>query len=231
KCKTVMVKEPEKDQEPKEHIEWLRDFKPEAIKKASEVDIKPKLTIDGLGIEFAKICTILTLPKKVKIPKEKSIGNSNLIFMMDLEYEGVAHNFICESGSFRFQLGVLMTKLGFTDTDDLIESLGYIQAEYKKKYILDNGLIIKNRRNSTKRLYTCERIIGVDTETYKGTCKLIANSEGKYILNPSFHDCLKFLFYLADKNKTYRFFYNLDFDITSILKLWKPIKSKVRKKW
>lgn len=113
-----MVKETEK--EPDQEISWLKDFKPEAIKKASEVDIKPKLTIDGIGIEYAKICTILTLPKKVNIPKEKAIGNSNLIFMMDLEYEGVSHNFICQSGSFRFQLGVLMNKLGFTDVDDLI---------------------------------------------------------------------------------------------------------------
>ena len=110
----------ELDQENKEKISWLSDFKPEAIKKASEVDIKPKLTIDGLGIEFAKICTILSLPHKVEIPKEKAIGNSNKIYMMELNYEGVEHQFTCESGSFRFQLGVLLKKLGFSEPDDLI---------------------------------------------------------------------------------------------------------------
>ena len=115
-----MVKEKEPDQEPKVYVDWLKDFKPEAIKKASEVDIKPKLTIDNLGIEYAKECVILSLPSKVEIPKEKAIGNSNKIYMMDLEYEGVAHSFICESGSFRFQLGVLMKKLGF-EPDNMID--------------------------------------------------------------------------------------------------------------
>ena len=117
------------------------------------------------------------------------------------------------------------------ELDDLIESLGYIQAKHKKEYILNNGLIIKNRRLSTKRVYKCEKILAYDTETYKGSCKLLARSNNKYIINPSFDDCLRFLFYLANKTKVYRFFYNLDFDITSILKLWKPIKSKVRMKW
>ncbi len=115
--------------------------------------------------------------------------------------------------------------------DDLIESLGYIQAENKKKYVLNNGLIIKNRRLSIKKEYKCEKILAFDTETYKGKCKLLTCSGKKFLLNPTFLECIKFLFYLADNNKTYRFFYNLDFDITSILKLWKPIKSEVRKKW
>ena len=117
------------------------------------------------------------------------------------------------------------------ELDDLIESLGYIQAKHKRKYILSNGLIINNRRLSTKKIYQCENILSYDTETYKGNCKLIARNNGKYILNPSFDDCLKFLFYLGNKKNVYRFFYNLDFDITSVLKLWKPIKSKVRMKW
>ena len=117
------------------------------------------------------------------------------------------------------------------ELDDLIESLGYIQAKHKKQYVLNNGLIIKNRRLSTKKLYTCEKVLGFDTETYKGKCKLIACSGSKYKLNPSFLECIKFLFYLANKTKIYRFFYNLDFDISSILKLWHSDTSKVRNKW
>jgi len=117
------------------------------------------------------------------------------------------------------------------ELDDLIESLSYIQSDHKKEYILDNGLKISNRRLSTKKLYSCEKVLAFDTETYKGSCKLLACSGSKYLLNPSFLDCIKFLFYLADNTKTYRFFYNLDFDITSILKLWKSKKSKVRNKW
>lgn len=117
------------------------------------------------------------------------------------------------------------------ELDDLIESLGYIQSTYKKKYVLDNGLIIKNRRLSTVKTYQCEKVLAFDTETYKGCCKLLACSGGKYKLNPSFLECIKFLYYLANNNKVYRFFYNLDFDITSILKLWKSDTSKVRNKW
>ena len=31
--------------------------------------------------------------------------------MIDLEYNSIAHSFIAQSGSFRYQLGVIMTKL------------------------------------------------------------------------------------------------------------------------
>ena len=103
---------------------------------------------------------------------------------------------------------------------ELLKRLGYLNVKPKKEYILNNGLKIKSRRLSTVRIYRCEKVLAFDTETFEGKCKLLANSEGKYRLNPSFYDCLKFLFYLADNRSTYRFFYNLDFDISSILKLW-----------
>ena len=70
-----------------------------------------------------------------------------------------------------------------------------------------------------RRVNECNDIIAIDTETYQGTCKLIANSKGKYILNPSFDECLKFLTYNLDNKGTYRFFFNIDFDISAILKL------------
>ena len=117
------------------------------------------------------------------------------------------------------------------ELDNLIERNGYIQSEYKKKYILDNGLVIKNRRLSTKTIYKCEKVIAYDVETYKGKAKLICCSGSKSILNPTFLEAIKFLFYLANNNKVYRFFYNLDFDFTAILKLWKSKNSKVRNKW
>ncbi len=105
--------------------------------------------------------------------------------------------------------------------DDFFKKEGYLLPEKKKKFILDNGLIIKNRRQFIKRTYKCERILAYDVETYKGKCKLIACSGSKKILNPSFLDCIKFLFSYADNPNTYRFFYNIDFDFTAILKLWK----------
>ena len=105
--------------------------------------------------------------------------------------------------------------------DDFFEREGYLYPIKKRNYILKNGLIIKNRRQFIKRTYRCEKVLGYDVETYKGKCKLICNSEGKKILNPSFLDCIKLLFYLADNSNTYRFFYNIDFDFSAILKLWK----------
>ncbi len=105
--------------------------------------------------------------------------------------------------------------------DIFFENEGYIFPEKHKSYTLNNGLVIKNRRQFIKRLYRCEKILAYDVETYKGSCKLIANSESKRLLNPSFLECIKFLFYLADNSNTYRFFYNIDFDFSAILKLWK----------
>lgn len=116
--------------------------------------------------------------------------------------------------------------------DNFFKDNNYLQAKYKKEYFLNNGLKIKNRRLKIKKSYKCEKILAYDTETYKGVCKLIACSGKKHILNPSFFQCIQFLFYLANNSKVYRFFYNLDFDFSAILKLWnKDIKSKVRQKW
>ena len=56
-------------------------------------------------------------PYIVEIPKAKAIGNDNKLWMIDLEYENVLHQFIAQSGSFRFQLAVLIEKLGMTMSD------------------------------------------------------------------------------------------------------------------
>ena len=113
-----MVK-PEIDQE-KSTIDFLSDFTQKSIDNSAEVDIKPKFEIEGVGIEFAKNVMILTKPYQVEIPKEKAIGKSNLLWMIDLDYQNVAHTFIAESGSFRFQLGVIMKKLEYTEPKELI---------------------------------------------------------------------------------------------------------------
>ena len=107
-----MVKEQDQDQE-KSKISWLSDFTQKSIDNSAEVDIKPKLEIEFVGIEYSKTVVILSEPYKVKIPKEKAIGNQN-IWMIDLEYNDIEHQFIAEAGSFRFQLGVLLKKLDFS---------------------------------------------------------------------------------------------------------------------
>jgi len=94
----------------------------------------------------------------------------------------------------------------------------------KKPFQLKDGLIYNPRmcKNITRKINKCKYIIGFDTETYEGKCKLLCKSIGrdKAIYNPTFLECLQFLFYNANKNGGYRFFWNIDFDIQAILKLY-----------
>ena len=108
-----------KDQE-KSKISWLSDFTRDSIKKSAEVDIKPKLRIE-LGIEHVKEnIVILSEPYLITIPKVKAISTSNELLAINLEYNNIAHQFIAEAGSFRFQLGVLMEKNNITEPKELI---------------------------------------------------------------------------------------------------------------
>jgi len=100
----------------------------------------------------------------------------------------------------------------------------YVFPIKKKEYILRNDLIIKNKRQYIKSTYKCLNILAYDTETYKGKCKLLCRNIGKPLLNPSFKECLDYLFYLANDKYVYRFFFNIDFDISAILKLWNNIE-------
>lgn len=110
----------EKKTKEKSKIAWLSEFSQESLDKSAEVEIKPKLEIEGIGIEFAKNVVILSEPYPVEIPKEKAIGKDNTIWMINLEYQNVEHQFIAQSGSFRFQLGVLAKKLQLNDMTELI---------------------------------------------------------------------------------------------------------------
>ncbi len=104
----------------KSKIDFLSDFSQASIDKSAEVEINPKFEIEGVGIEYAKNVLILSEPYKVEIPKEKSIKANNKIWMIDLDYQEVKHTFIAEAGSFRFQLGVIMKKLDYTEPKELI---------------------------------------------------------------------------------------------------------------
>ena len=96
----------------------------------------------------------------------------------------------------------------------------FIFPKFQKVYKLRNGLIIPNRNMKINRDYRMEYVLAYDSETYKGKCKLLCRNEGKlkYIMNPSFKQCLDFLYYKSSKRNGYRFFFNIDFDITAILK-------------
>ena len=101
-------------------IDFLSDFTVENLKKSADLEIKPKLSIDECGIEFGKKVVILSIPYIVEIPKAKAIG-TNKIWMIDLEYNDIDHQFIAQANSFRFQLGVLMEKLGLSEKESLID--------------------------------------------------------------------------------------------------------------
>ena len=112
------MSEKKKDQE-KSSIAFLSDFTIENLEKSAEMEVKPKLTI-MLGIENAVNVIIMSEPYQVKIPKDKRIGDTEKIWMIDLEYTDIKHQCTIESKSFRFQLGVIMSKLEITEPTELI---------------------------------------------------------------------------------------------------------------
>lgn len=114
--------------------------------------------------------------------------------------------------------------------DKFFEKEGYLYPEFKRKIKLNNGLQINVKRLWIKREYKCEYVLAFDTETYKGKCKLLACNKRKFLLNPTFYQCIKFLFSNANTSKIYRFFYNIDFDISAILKLWKSNINVLKKR-
>ncbi|RLI52731.1 MAG: hypothetical protein DRP09_17310, partial [Candidatus Thorarchaeota archaeon] len=60
-------------------------------------------------------------------------------------------------------------------------------------------------------------IVGMDTETYKGYCRLICDSNGKYLLCSDIDSILQFITSRQYENK-HIFFYNMHFDVEAILK-------------
>ena len=107
----------------------------------------------------------------------------------------------------------------------LYDRVGAIKPKKQSEYIYENGLIVENRTRFLKSQNQIDNIIAYDTETYKGTCRLLARSDGrtKFIYKPTFDEALDFLFFKANESHTWRFFFNIDFDISSIMKLWRNV--------
>jgi len=85
---------------------------------------------------------------------------------------------------------------------------------------------VKNKKRYLTKERDCSYIICFDSETFKGKCRLLASYSKKerFIFKPNFEQCLDFLFYRAYQTNGYRFFYNIDFDISAILKIWNDIE-------
>jgi len=113
------MSEKKKDQE-KSKIDFLSDFTIENLEASADLDIKPKLTLER-GIEHAIDVIIMSIPYPIELPKDKVIGKDSKIWMIDLEFNDIVHQFTCQASSFRYQLGVLMKKLEIVIPEKLID--------------------------------------------------------------------------------------------------------------
>lgn len=101
------------------------------------------------------------------------------------------------------------------------ERLGLFTGKFWKFHKLNDGTFIFNNSKFITKDYNIFDVIGFDTETYQGTCRLLCRSDGliKHTsIEPTFKECLDFMFYNASKSLVWRFFFNIDFDINAILK-------------
>jgi len=89
---------------------FMEGFKKEDIENSANLNIKPKLEILGLGIVNGIEVEVLSEPYKVQLPKGKGLSKDDKIWVIDVMYMDVEHQFICQAGSFRYQLLVLVKK-------------------------------------------------------------------------------------------------------------------------
>lgn len=80
-----------------------------------------------------------------------------------------------------------------------------------------NELNIKRQNRYANQGFKLKDHIGIDTETYHGYVKLIADSTGKFKLVNNFSDIFNFLT-SARFRGMYNWFYNIQFDFDSIIK-------------
>lgn len=99
--------------------------------------------------------------------------------------------------------------------------------ENRLKYSLNRQMITTN--------YKWNEVLGYDTETYKGRVMLICrndvNNQSKknYLIKQkgkayTFKEVIEFLTYHINTPNVYRFFYNIDFDVQAIFKLYRKDK-------
>ncbi len=92
------------------------------------------------------------------------------------------------------------------------------------RYLPVSNIHLVNTRRWINKVVSKNEFICFDTETYKGACKLLTDSNGNYVYNPTFKECLDFL-WKYHKKVYYRAFWNIDFDFSAILKLWNDIEA------
>lgn len=114
--------------------DFMEGFKKADIEKSSKLDIKPKLEIHGLGVENGVSVEVLSEPYKVQLPEGKGLSKDDKIWMLDVLYESIIHQFICQAGSFRYQLLVLIKK---HFEGNMSEIIGESIKIWKESVVLD----------------------------------------------------------------------------------------------
>ena len=114
--------------------DFMEGFNKADIEKSAKLDIKPKLEVFGLGVENGVDVQILTEPYRVQLPEGKGLSKDDKIWMIDVMYQDVIHQFICQAGSFRYQLLVLVEK---HFEGNMSEVIGEMVKIWKESVVLD----------------------------------------------------------------------------------------------
>jgi hypothetical protein len=79
-------------------------------------------------------------------------------------------------------------------------------------------LVTRVKQNRKPARSNIRQVYGLDTETYRGNVFLIADSDGRFLDDITIDNILSFLFHKKYQG-SWNFFYNIDYDAGSILKL------------
>jgi hypothetical protein len=105
------------------------------IEKSASMDIKPRLTVQTLGVENGVDVEILGIPYKVEIG-EKAMTDDGKLWMLNVLYEGIEHQFVAQPDSFRFQIAALL-KREFGSYDDFSLLIGKSLKIWKETVVLE----------------------------------------------------------------------------------------------
>ena len=98
--------------------DYMEGFDASKVKKASEVEILPTISVDENGLEYAIEVKVLSRPHKIKLPKLKQ-KFGEVAFPMNVEYLNVNCQIYCTQ-ALRFNIGVIDLKLYNIDNNDSI---------------------------------------------------------------------------------------------------------------
>ena len=93
---------------------YMKGFDASKVKKASEVEILPTISVDENGLEYSKVVKVLSEPREITLPVEKQ-KFSDVAFPMTIEYLGVKCQIYC-TNALRFNIGVIDEKLGVDES-------------------------------------------------------------------------------------------------------------------